>query len=136
VLPCPKFTFKLSIMSKWLTNHICTKVSFKFTIRDSHVYIEIPWPLMWYQYFYLGIWNDDRTNIIVLPSFQFAIRLNSQNRIESEFINELWLINLYMNICLSNWHFWIFNPTKMKFITLFQFLRLLLTSNHLNRIGT
>jgi hypothetical protein len=36
------------------------------------------------------IYNDDRTKIIVLPTFQIATRLNSQNRNETEFINELY----------------------------------------------
>ena len=39
--------------------------------------------------FFLGILNDDRTKMIVLPSFQLATRLNSQNTNETEFINEL-----------------------------------------------
>jgi len=36
--------------------------------------------------------------MIHLPSFQLATRLNSQNTNETEFINELWHINLFMNI--------------------------------------
>jgi len=76
-------------MSKWLAKHISTKVSFNITIRKTHVYIEIRWTWILNQYFYLGIWNDDRTKIIVLPSFQLATRLNSQNTNETEFINEL-----------------------------------------------
>jgi len=43
--------------------------------------------------FYLGIWNNYHTKIIVLPSFQLATRLNSQNTNKTEFINELWHIN-------------------------------------------
>ena len=39
--------------SKWLAKHISTKVSFKFTIRKRHVYIDISWPWIWNQYFYL-----------------------------------------------------------------------------------
>ena len=38
--------------------------------------------------FLLGILNDDRTKITVLPSFQLATLLNSQNTRETEFINE------------------------------------------------
>jgi len=49
---------------------------------------------------------NDHTKIIVLPSFQIATPLNSQNTNETEFINELWHINLYMNIGISNWHNW------------------------------
>jgi len=52
----------------------------------------------------LGIRNDDRTKMLVLLSFQFATRLNSQNTNESEFINELQHINIFMNIGISNWH--------------------------------
>ena len=43
--------------------------------------------------FYLVIWNDDRTKMIVLPSFQLATRLNSQNTNEADFINEIWHIH-------------------------------------------
>jgi len=64
---------------------ISTKVSFKITIRKRHVYINIGWPWKWNQCFYLGIWNDDRTKMIVLRSFQLAIRLNSQNTNETEY---------------------------------------------------
>ena len=39
-----------------------------------------------------------------LPLFQFATRLNSQNTNETEFLNELYHINLFMNIGISNWH--------------------------------
>jgi len=52
--------------------------------------------------FYLGIWNDDRTKMIVLPSFQLATRLNSQNTNETVFIIERWHINFFMNIGISN----------------------------------
>jgi len=65
--------------------------------------------IIWYQYFYLGIWNDDRTKMIVLHSFQLATRLNSQNTNETEIINEFWHINLFMNIGISNWHNWSFD---------------------------
>jgi hypothetical protein len=58
---CPTINFQLSIMSKWLFKHIRTKVSFKITIRKRHFYIDIRWPWIWNQYFYLGIWNDDRS---------------------------------------------------------------------------
>jgi len=52
-------------------------------IRKPHVYIDIGRPWIWNQCFYLGIWNDDRTKIIVLPSFQLATRLNSQSTNET-----------------------------------------------------
>jgi len=67
----------------------------------------------------LSIRNGDRTKILVLPSFLLATRLNSKNRNETEFINEISHINLYMNIGTSNWNNWSFNATKMNFLTLF-----------------
>ena len=62
-----------------------TQVSFKITIKKRHVYIDIRWPWKWNQYFYLGIWEDERSKIIFLPSFHFVTRLNSQNRNETSF---------------------------------------------------
>ena len=119
---CPTMSFQLSLISKWLVKHISTEVSFKITIRITHVNIDIRWPWIWNQYFYLGIWIDDRTNIIVLPSFQLATRLNSQNTYETEVINGLWDINLYTNIGISNWHNWSFGSTKMTFLLYFSSL--------------
>ena len=84
---CSTFNFQLSIMSKWLAKHIITKVSFKISIRKKHVYIDIGWPWNWNQCFYLGIWIYDRTKMIVLPSLQFATRLNWQNTNKTDFIN-------------------------------------------------
>ena len=83
---CQAFTFQVSIMSKWLTKHISTKVSFKITIRKRHVYVAIRWPWKWNQYFYLGIWEDGRSKIIFLPSFQLVTRLNSQKRNETNLL--------------------------------------------------
>jgi hypothetical protein len=80
--PCPTINFQLSIISKCIAKHIITKVSFKITIRKRHVYFVIGWPWIWNQCFYLGIWNDDRTKMIVLPSFQPATRLNSQKKMK------------------------------------------------------
>ena len=116
--------------------HISTKVSFKITTRKRHVYIDIRWPLIWNQDFYFGNWNVYRNKMIIFPSFQLAIWLNSQNKNETEFINELWHINLYMSIGISNWHNWIFEPTWMKFLTLFQFITQLLTFKHLKLFST
>ena len=118
----PTINFQFSVMSIWLAKHIITKVSFKFTIWKRHDYIDIHWPWIWNQYFYLGNWNDDRTKMILLPSFQLAARLKSQNRNETEVINELWHINYYMNIGISNWHNWNFDPTKMRFLIYFSSL--------------
>ena len=76
---CPTINFQLSIMSKWLCKTISTKVCFEITIRKRHAYIDIVWPWIWNQCFYLGIWNDYRTNMIILPSFQLDTRQSSQN---------------------------------------------------------
>ena len=116
---CPTINFQFSIMSKWLAEHISTKVSFKITGGDRHVYIHIGWPWIWNQCFCLGIWNDDLTKLILLPSFQLATRLNSQNTYESDFINELWYINLFMNIGISYWHNWTFDLTYMLILLYF-----------------
>ena len=111
---CPTISFQLSIMPKWLAKHISTKVSSKFTIRKRHVYIDIGWPWIGNQYFYLGIWNDDRTKIIVLPSFQLVTRINSQNRNETEFINVVSLFCIRILVFpvgiieVSNPRMWIF----------------------------
>ena len=58
---CQTISFQLSIKPKWLAKHISIKVFFKFTVRKRHVYIDIGWPLILNQCFYLGIWKDDRT---------------------------------------------------------------------------
>ena len=83
---CPTFTFQVSIMSKWLAKRISTKVSFKITIRKRHVYIDIRWTWKWKLYLYLGIWEDERSKLIFLPSFQIVARLNSQNRNETSLL--------------------------------------------------
>ena len=82
----PTFNFQVSIMSKWLAKHISTEGRFKITTRKRHVYIDIRWPWKWNQYIYLGIWEDERTKIIFLPSLQIVTRLNSQNRIETSLL--------------------------------------------------
>jgi hypothetical protein len=94
---------------KMTCKHISTKITFKITPRKRYVYIDIGCTWISNQCFYLGIWNNDRTKMIVLPSFQLAKRLNSQNTNGTEFINELWHINLFMNIGISNWHYWSFD---------------------------
>ena len=83
---CTTFTFQVSISAK---------VSFKITIRERDVYIDFRWPWKWNQYFYLGIWNDERTKIIFLPSLQLVTRLNSQNRNET-----ILLVNSDTLICI------------------------------------
>ena len=118
----PIINFQLLKMSKLLAKHIRTKYSFKITIRKRHVYIHIGWTRIWNQWFYLGIWNDECTKMIVLPSFKLATRLNSQNTNKTEFINELWHFNLFMNIGNSNWHNWSFDPRKYCFWLYFSSL--------------
>ena len=70
----------------WLSKHISNKVSFKITNRKTHVYIDIRWPWKWNQYFYLGIWENERPKLIFLTSFQLVTRLNSQNRNEKSLL--------------------------------------------------
>ena len=82
----PTLTLHVSIMSKWLAKQISTKVSFKITIRKRHIYIDIRWPWKLNQYFYLGIWEDERSKIIFLPTFQLVTRLNSQRRYETSLL--------------------------------------------------
>ena len=118
-------------MSKWHSKNKSTKCSFKITIKKRQVYIDVRWTWIWNQYIYLGIWNDGRNKIKVLPSFLLVTRLNSQNRNETDFINEYWHIKLYMNIGVSYWQNWNLDPTKMKFFTLLNLLTRLLTSKHL-----
>ena len=116
---CPTFTFQDSIMSKWLANHISTKVSFKITIRKRHVHIDIRWPWKWNQYFYLGIWENERSKIIFLPSFQLVTRLNSQNRNESILLMNcdtligIWILTLAIGIIQVS------TPWKWSFILYF-----------------
>jgi len=116
--------------------HTSTKVSFKITIRRTHVYIDIRWPWKRNQYFYLWIWNVERTRLIFLPSFQLVTPLNSQNRNETSL-----LMKTYTLICT-----WILvypigiiqvsTPRKWILFTLFQFLIQILTSNHLSITNT
>ena len=82
----PTFTFQFSIMSKLFAKHISTKVSFKITIRKKHVCIDICWPWNRNKNFYLCIWNDERTKIIFLPSFQLDTQLSTQNRNETSLL--------------------------------------------------
>ena len=126
---CPTFTLQVSIMSKWLAKHISTKVPFKITIRKIHVYIEIRWP--WDETI-VSIWEFEMIFVlnVSFSTISFATRLNSQNKNESAFINELWHINLFMNIGISNWHKEVSTSSKCFFFTLFQFRTRLLTSKH------
>jgi hypothetical protein len=89
---CPTIKFQISIMSKSLAKHISNRVSFKITTTKRHIYIEIGWHWIWNLCFYLGIWNDDRNKMIVLPSFQVATRLIHKTQ-KKLFIIEFWRIN-------------------------------------------
>ena len=94
---CLTINFQLSIMSKWLAKHLSTKFSFKKTIRKRHVYIDIGWSWIWNLFFYLGIRSDDRTKMIVLPSFHLASRLNSQKKMKlSLLMNSYKVIYLWL----------------------------------------
>ena len=119
---CPTFTFQVSIMSKWLAKHISTKVSFKITIRKRHVYTDIPWPWKWNQYFYLGIWEYERSKIILLPTFQLVTRLNSQNRNETSLLMNpdilifIWILAFTIGIIQVS------TPRKWSFFLYFSYL--------------
>jgi hypothetical protein len=69
----------------------------------------------------ISIWEFEMM-IVVLPSFQLPTRLISQITKETVFINEHWHINLYMNIGISNWHNWIFDPRICSFLIYFSSL--------------
>ena len=113
-----------------------TQVSFKITIRKRHVYIDIRWPWKWNEYFYLGIWEDERSKIIFLPSFQLVTRLNSQKRNETSFLMIsdtlicIWILAFPIGIIRVS------TPRKWGFFTSFYFLTRLLTSKHFNLIST
>ena len=92
-----------------------TQVPFKITIRKRHVYIDIRWHWKWNQYFYLAIWEDERSKIIFLPSFQLITRLNSQNRNETSLLMNsdtlicIWILAYPIGIILvSNAQKWSF----------------------------
>ena len=119
---CPTFTFQVSIMSKWLANHISTKVTFKITIRERHVYSDIRWPWKCKQYFYLGIWEDERSKIIFWPSFRLVTRLSSLNRNEtillmnSDTLICIWILAFPIGIIQVS------TPRKWSFLLSFSFL--------------
>ena len=119
---CRTFNFQLSKITKWNDKHIITKVFFKITIMKRHGYNDIGWDWIWNQCFYLVIWNDDRNKILVLPSLQLATRFNSQKTNETGFINELWHINMFMIISISNWQNWISTSRKCCFGICFSYL--------------
>ena len=79
-------------------------------------------------------WWTPQNNIFALFSARYTIKFTEKKW--NKFINELWHINLYMNISISNWHNTNFDSTKIKFFNLFLFLTRLLTSEHFNLIST
>ena len=98
-----------------------TWVSFKITIRKRHVYIDIRWPWKWNQYFYLGLWEDERSKIIFLPSFQLVTRLNSQNRNETSLLMNsdticIWILAFPIGIIQVS------TPRKWSFLLYFSSL--------------
>ena len=135
---CRDVQHSISVLDnvKMTAKLISTKVSFKITIRKRHVHIDTRLPWKWKQYLYLEIREDERSKIIFLPSYQLVTRLIFSEQKWNKFINELWHINLYMNISISNWHNSIFDPHENEVFTLFQFLTRLLTSSHFNLIST
>ena len=110
---CTTFTFQVSIS---------TKVSFKITIRKRHVYIGIRWPWKWNQYFYLGIWENERSNIIFITFFQLVTRLNSQNRNETSLLMNtdkligIWILAFPIGIIQVS------TPRKWSFLLYFRSL--------------
>ena len=125
---CPTMNFQLSIMTKWRAKHISTKVSFKITIRKRYAYTDIGWTWIRKQCFSLRIGNDDHTEMIVLPLFQLATRLNSQNKNETEFINEIWHFNLYVWILVFPIGIIEIYTSRKRFFNSFQSLTRLLNS--------
>ena len=98
-----------------------TQDSFTITIRKRHVYIDIRWPWKWNQYFYLGIWEGERSKIIFLHSFLLVTRLNSQNRNEKSSI-----INSDTLICILILAFpigliQVLTPRKWSFLLYFSY---------------
>ena len=103
-------------MSKWLAKHISTIVSFKITIRKRHVYIDIRWPWKWNHYFHLGIWEDERSKIIFLPSFQLVTWLNSQNRDETSLLMKYVTLICIWILSFPNGIIQVSTPRKWSFL--------------------
>ena len=107
---CPTINFQPSIISQCLAKHISTKVSFKIANRKDMftlTLVELEYETS------VSIWEFE---MMIVQNYIFAFisarkRLSSQNTIETEFINEQSKINLFMNICNSDWHNRIFDLT-------------------------
>ena len=73
-----------------------------------------------YQYFYLAIWEDERSKIIFLPSFQLVTRLNSQNRNETSILMNtdtlicIWILAFPIGIIRDS------TPRKWSFLLYFS----------------
>ena len=74
--------------------------------------------------------------MIELSLFQLVTILKSQNTYERDILSELWHINLYTNIRITNWHIWSIDPKIMKYLTPFHFDTRLLTSKHSKHFST
>ena len=99
-----------------------TQVSFKITIRKWHVYIDICWPWKCNHYFYLAIWEDERSKIIFLPSFKLVTRLNSLNRSETSLLmNTDTLICIWI-LAFLNGIIQVSTPRKRSFLLYFSSL--------------
>ena len=135
MLRCPTINFQVAKVPKTLAKHIITKVSFNITLWKRHDYIvHLRW--IWNQYFQLAYlkWCSYEMRVFIL--LQFAKHLNLQNPYENEIHDEIWHINLFMDISIPNWHIWIIDPSKMRFLPFFLLDTLLLTYKHLKHLST
>ena len=100
--------------AKWLPKHISIKVSFKITIRKRHIYmtfVDIENENS------NSIWEFEKMNVLKQYFCIFSARYTFKFTEEKwkKFINEIWHINLYMNISNSNWHNLSFDSTIMNY---------------------
>ena len=106
---------KFAKVRKALAKHVSTKGFLKIAIWNRHFTLTYFYDKYdtrissWY------IWNDDSTKMIILPSFQFAIRLNLQNPYETQIHNVFTHINLYLSTGISNCNFQVWTPRKWCF---------------------
>ena len=70
----------------------------------------------------ISILELEKMNVLKLNfaffSARYTIKFTEQKW--NKFINELWHINLYINISISNWHNSIFSSTKMNYLVYFS----------------
>ena len=69
-------------------------------------------------------WGFEKMNVLnnIFAFFSARYTIKFTERKWNNFINELWNINLYMNIRISNWHNSSFDYTKMNFLLYFSSL--------------